>query len=321
MFILKAKIQISDFIFTSINDVEITKSVEELVDTAVIKLPTKFKVKQNGDLKYTEEAIKPGDKVTITLGYEGKYEGVEFTGYVAKISPKIPMEIACEDSMWLLKRKNINKAFGATSLKEILQEVVLGTEINLSDKIPQMPIDKFIIKNASGAQVLQKLKEDFSLSVYLDDEGKLYAGLEQLNNIGQTAIYDLNYNLVSNDLEFKTAEEKKLKIRYTYISPKNEKKQVEVGDENGELRTFHTSVVSDENKLKEMATAELTRNKYDGFEGSVKSFLIPFATRGMTAKIIDKEHPNREGNYYIKKVVVNYGLDDARRTVTIGNKL
>ena len=70
-----------------------------------------------------------------------------------------------------------------------------------------------------------------------------------------------------------------------------------------------------------MATAELTRNKYDGFEGSVKSFLIPFATRGMTAKIIDKEHPNRERNYYIKKVVVNYGLDGARRTVTIGNKL
>ena len=46
MFILKAKIQIADFIFTSINDVEITKSVEELVDTAMIKLPTKFKVKQ-----------------------------------------------------------------------------------------------------------------------------------------------------------------------------------------------------------------------------------------------------------------------------------
>lgn len=321
MFILKAKIQIADFIFTSINDVEITKSVEELVDTAVIKLPTKFKVKQNGELKYTEEAIKPGDKVIITLGYEGKYEGVEFTGYVSKVSPKIPMEITCEDSMWLLKRKNINKAFGATSLKEILREVVLGTEIKLSEKIPEMPIDKFIIKNASGAQVLQKLKEDFSLSVYLDDEGKLYAGLEQLNNIGQTAIYDLNYNLVSNDLEFKNAEEKKLKIRYTYISPKNEKKQVEVGDEGGELRTFHTSVVSDENKLREMATAELTRNKYDGFEGSVKSFLIPFATRGMTAKIIDKEHPNREGSYYIKKVVINYGLDGARRTVTIGNKL
>ena len=223
--------------------------------------------------------------------------------------------------MWLLKRKNINKAFGATSLKEILQEVVLGTEIKLSDKIPQMPIEKFIIKNANGTQVLQKLKEEFSLSVYLDDEGKLYAGLEKLNNIGQTAIYDLNYNLVSNDLEFKTSEEKRLKIRYTYINSKNEKKQVEVGDEGGELRTFHTSVVSDENKLREMATAELTRNKYDGFEGSVKSFLIPFATRGMTAKIIDKEHPNREGSYYIKKVVINYGLDGARRTVTIGNKL
>lgn len=321
MFILKAKIQIADFIFTSINDVEITKSVEELVDTAVIKLPTKFKVKQNGALKYTEEAIKPGDKVIITLGYEGKYEGVEFTGYVSKVSPKIPMEIHCEDAMWLLRRKNINKAFETTSLKEVLQEVVSGTEIKLSDKIPQMPIEKFIIKNANGTQVLQKLKEEFSLSVYLDDEGKLYAGLEQLNNIGQTAIYDLNYNLVSNDLEFKTSEEKKIRVIYESKDLKtHEKIKVELGDEGGETITFKPPV-SDIKQLEEMAKAALKMRKYAGFEGSVKSFLIPFATRGMTAKIIDKEHPNREGNYYIKKVIVNYGLDGARRTVTIGNKL
>lgn len=321
MYILRGKIQIGDYQFSTINEVEISKSVEDLVDFATVKLPTKFKIKDNGVQKYTEEAIKPGDKVTITLAYEGKYEGVEFTGYVARVSPKIPMEIYCEDAMWLLRRKNITKAFAKTTLKEVLNEVVKGTDLQLSDKIPKLEIDKFIIQNANGTQVLQKLKEDFSISVYLDDQGKLYAGLEQLNNIGQYAIYDLNYNLVSNDLEFKTAEEKKLKIRYTYISPKNEKKQVEVGDEDGELRTFHTSVISNEAKLKEMATAELTKNKYDGFEGSVKSFLIPYATRGMAAKIIDNEHPNRNGLYFIRKSVVTFGTDGARRTIYIGNKL
>lgn len=322
MFILTGKIQIGDLTFRSIHNVEITKSVEDLIDTAVVQLPAKFKIRQNGEQKFTEEAIKVGDKVGITLGYEEKYEGVEFTGFVTSVGSKIPLEIKCEDAMWLLRRKNINHAFNnKTTLKEILNKVVEGTEIKLSDKIPGMVIDKFIIKNANGTQVLQKLKEEYSLSVYLDDEGKLYAGLQQLNNIAQEVIYDLNYNLVDNNLEYKTEDEKRLKIKYTYIDKKNHKKTVEVGDDDGETRTFHTSVISDEKQLLEMAKAELKKNKHAGFEGSVKSFLIPFSTRGMTAMIKDKEHKNREGKYFIKKVVTTYGMDGARRDVTISNKL
>ncbi len=320
MFILKCNIKIGNFIFTSIHDVEITKSTEDLVDTAVLKMPTKFKIRGTGEAKYIEEAIKAGDKVEITLSYEGKFEKLEFVGFVSKVSPKIPLEIHCEDAMWLLRRKNITKGFGKTTLKEVLNEVVSGTEILLSEKVPVMAIDKFIIQNANGAQVLQKLKEDFALSVYLDDDGKLYAGLEQMNNIGQVAIYDLNY-MVENNLEFKTEDEKKLKVRYTYIDRQNKKKQVEAGDKDGELRTFHTSIISDEKKLKEIAEAELKKNKYAGYEGSVKSFLIPYATRGMAAEIRDKEHPNRQGKYFIKKVVTSFGTDGARRTVIIANKL
>lgn len=313
--------KIGNYVFNSIHDVEITKSTEELVDTCILKMPTKFKIRETGEAKFIEEAIKPGDKVEVTLAYDGKFEKVEFVGFVSKVSPKIPLEIHCEDAIWHLRRKNINKAFGKTTLKEILQEVVKDTEIKLSEKVPDVLIDKFIIQNANGAQVLQKLKVDFALSVYLDDGGNLYAGLEQMNNINQVAVYDLNYNLVSNDLEFKTAEEKKLKIRYTYVDKQNKKKQVEVGDQDGELRTFTTSVISDEKKLKEMAEAELKKNKYAGFEGSVKSFLMPYATRGMAAEIRDKEHKNREGKYFIKKVITTFGTDGARRAVTIGNKL
>lgn len=321
MFILSAKVTIGEYVFLSINEVDITKSVEELADICVVKLPTRFKVRQNDQIKYTEEAIKVGDKITVVLGYEDRYSGTEFVGYVSKVKPTIPMEIHCEDSIWLLRRKNVTKAFGKTTIKNILQELVSNTDLLLSDKIPDIPVDKFIIQNANAAQVLQKLKEDYSLTVFIEDGGKLYCGLQQANNIGQVAKYDLNYNLVSNDLEFKTEDDKKLKIRYTYIDNKNKKKQVEVGDPNGELRTFHTSTISDEKILKEMATAELGKLKYAGFEGSVTSFLMPYATRGMAADIIDKEHPNRNGKYFIKKVETNFGTSGARRKVTIGNKL
>ncbi|MEC3875932.1 late control protein [Chryseobacterium salviniae] len=322
MFILKSEIKIGDYTFRSITNVEITKSVEDLVDTAVITMPAKFKVKQNGEEKYTEDAVKVGDKVVIKLAYEGKYEGVEFTGFVNSIGSKIPLEIKCEDSMWLLRRKNINKAFNKkTELKTILQEVVSGTELKLSDKIPGFEIDKFIIQNANGTQVLQKLKEEYGLSIYLDDEGKLYAGLQQLNNVLQNVIYDLNYNIVENNLEYKSAEQKRIKVKYSCRDKKNKQIKVEIGDDDGEVRSMEIKDVFNEKELRKMAEAALKSAKYDGFEGSVKSFLIPYATRGMAAVIQDKKHKNREGKYFIKKVVTTFGTDGARRDVTISNKL
>ncbi|AMA48993.1 hypothetical protein [Flavobacterium covae] len=321
MFILESKVEIGDYTFNSIHEIEITKSVEDMSDTAVIKLPTKFKVKQNGEQKFTENAIKVGDKVSITLGYEDKYSGVEFNGYVTKVSPKIPLEIHCEDSLWLLRRKNITKSWESTTMKEILKEVVKDTPVKLADNIPDVKLEKWIIKNANGAQVLESLKKDLLMSVFINDSGKLYCGLQQLTNVGETVVYDLNYNLVENNLEFKTKEDRKIKIKYTYIDKENKRKSIEVGDPDGEQRTYHTSVISDTKKLEEMAKAEIEKLKYDGFEGDITSFLIPFATRGMKAKILDSEHPNREGNYFIKKVVTTFGTSGARRKVTIGNKL
>ena len=322
MFVLTSEIKIGQFIFRSISEVEIIKSIEELSDTAVITMPSKFKIRHNGEEKLVENAIKVGDKVEIKLGYEEKYEGVEFVGYVTAIGSKIPLEIKCEDAMWVLRRKNITHAYNSgTTLKEVLKKVVEGTDVELSDKIPSIKIDKLVIRMANGTQVLQKLKEHLALSIYLDSEGKLYAGLEQLNNLHKEAIYDLNYNLVENNLEYKTAEQKRLRIKYTYMDSKNKKKSVEVGDKDGELRTFHTSIISDEKKMEEMAHAEMQKLKYDGFEGSVKSFLIPYASHGMTAVIKDKEHPNREGKYFIKKVVTSFGSNGARREISISNKL
>ena len=126
---------------------------------------------------------------------------------------------------------------------------------------------------------------------------------------------------MANDLEYRTKDERKLKIRYTYIDKNNKKKTVEEGDPDGELRTFHTSVVSDEAKLRAMARAEMEKLKYDGFDGSITSFLVPFATRGMQAHIIDKELKEIDERYFIKKVETTFGRNGARRQITIGARL
>lgn len=322
MFVLDGNIKIGKFTFRSVHNVEITKSVDELSDTAIIKLPTRFKVKESGKELFSEEALKIGDAVSITLGYLGEYSGVEFSGFVRKIKPTTPLTIECEDAIWQLRRKNITKAWNnGTTLKEVLLEVVKGTAVQLADTIAKVPLDKYIIKNANGAQVLQAIKKNMAMSIFLNDEGKLYCGLQQADNIGKVAIYDLNYNIVKNDLEYKTADERRIKVKYTYKGKDGSDKSIEVGDADGEQRTFTTSVISDEVKLKELATAEMVRLKYDGYDGSLTSFLLPYATRGMTAELRDSEHKNRAGKYFIKKVVTSFGTGGGRRKVTIGAKL
>ena len=159
------------------------------------------------------------------------------------------------------------------------------------------------------------------MTVFLNDESKLYCGLQQGTNIGQGVVYDLNYNLVENNLEFKAKEDRLIKVRYKYKAKDNKETVIEVGDSDGEQKEVYTSILRDPVLMKNFAIAELNRLKYDGFDGDVTSFLITYATRVMKAIIQDKDHKNREANYFIKKVVTTFGTGGARRKVTISNKL
>ncbi|KFF11231.1 hypothetical protein [Flavobacterium hydatis] len=331
MFLLESKVvfarskggtEESSYVFNNVNEIEITKSVDELSDTAIIKLPTQFKIKQNGEQKFTEKALQVGDKVTITLGYEGKISKVEFVGYIKKISPKIPLEIHCEDAMWMLRRKNVSESWNEkVPLETILKKIVEGTGIELNYPILGFDLEKWII-NENGAQALEKLKQEFGFTSFINDEGKLHCGLKELTNVGEVATYDLNYNLVENNLEYKTKEDRKIMVKYTYIDPKtNERTVVEEGDKDGEQRTYTTSIASDKAQLKELVKAELEKLRFDGYNGDVTSFLMPYATRGMKAVLIDKEHTDREGSYFINKVVTTFGMSGARRKVSIRNRL
>ena len=52
----------------------------------------------------TPPILLRGDRISINLGYFGHQMNEEFNGYIAKINPSKPMELECEDNMWLLKQ-------------------------------------------------------------------------------------------------------------------------------------------------------------------------------------------------------------------------
>ncbi len=322
MFVLYCEILIGDHVFKQVHDVKITKSVDLLSDTAEIKLPISAMFEnRDGNFirKKLVQEIKVGDKVEIKLAYKDVFEKVEFIGYIVLIEPNTPtITLKCEDGIYILRQKNIKKNFGKTTLKDILKYIIEGTGIELADNIPDMPFTKFIIKNKNGAKALQDIKSNYLLNIYIDDDNKLFTGLKYVNGIKDEVNYVFNRNIIKHSLKFINKEDIKLYVKVIGVRRDDTKVVVFIGDKIGEARVLHFYNVSDVDTLKQIGKAELDSLKYTGYHGNIQSFLVPYANRGMSANVKDDNYPERQGKYFIEKVVITFGQNGARRNVYLG---
>lgn len=330
MFTLYMNIRIGDFRFSRANGVEIRKSINNIGSTAKIKVPASAVIENKGvqsGLVEVQKKINVGDPVRITVGYHTKsrdYESEEFSGYVRSINPTIPLEIECEDNNYLLRQHNFNKSWKNTTLKEVLSTIVQPTDIELVDNIPEIQLSPFYLKNIDGAFALQKLADEYGLTIYFHNDGKLYAGLAYADNLGEETliINGDEANVIDADsLKFRRAEDVKLKIKAVSIRGDNTKIETEIGDENGALRTLNFYNIHSLDKLTDLAKQEMTKYKFDGFEGSVKCFLIPFVYPAYKVNITDEIFPDRSGSYFVESTVLTVGDSGVRRDIEISIKL
>jgi hypothetical protein len=323
-------IRIGEFRFSRANAVTIRKSTSSIGATAVIKMPVSAVIENKGErtgLVEVQHTIKVGDPVSITLGYHTKdrdFEAEEFKGYVRRINPTIPLEVECEDNNFLLRKKNINKSWKSTTLKDVLKEIVSGTGISLINDLPDIALSPFYLRNTDGAFALQKLADEYGLTIYFLNDGALYAGLAYTRNAGEETliINGDEVNVVdADDLKFRKAEDVKLKIKAISFRGDNSKIETELGDEDGTLRTLNFYNIDNMAELKEMARQEIDKYKFDGYEGSVECFLIPFIYPGYKVNLTDETFPDRAGSYFVESTKVTAGDNGIRREIEISIKL
>ena len=320
-------IKIGNYTFTRCNEVVIEKSTAIVQDTARIKLPLTAVVETKGQPATTIETaqvFKVGDKVEIRLIYKGYYDEVEFRGFVKRINPGQPLEIECEDAIYLLRQKNIKKSWESTTLQQVLAEIVSGTAINLAGNIPGITLKPFGINDVDGAYALQKLVDEFGLRAYINAEGQLWCGLAFTQSEGKVK-YNINgdsTNVVkANDLKWRAKEDIKIKVKAINIRKDNTRTEVELGDEDGGLRTLNFYNISSQAELEKLAKQKLEELKFDGYEGKIETLLIPAAIPGMAAELSDGLFPARSGNYYVESVKTKFGTGGARREVEMGIKI
>ena len=331
MFKLDYVITIGGKEFRGVNHVEIKRSITSLTGTAIIKVPSTAVLKQTDGSKLnvlTSQQIKRGDAVEIELGYNGKLFK-EFSGYVKRVNFTRPLEIECEDAVFLLRSKYIKKTYKKSdkpTLNKVLSDLLEGTGLSFDTGGLSINIDQLILATDSGGEIpreeaLNYVLDRYGLVGYFDTDQKLFIGLRQ-GKRGRTTKYKLGWNTIKDDeLKFHTADDMKIKIKAIYINKLGVRTEVEVGDEDGSGRTIFLSDVEDAATMKKLAQNELDKFKYDGFEGKITAFLQPFAEPSGIIEIEDEKYSQRNGSYYCDGVEVTFGSNGARRIIQIGAKV
>lgn len=272
-----------------------------------------------------QNLLSSGDKVEVRFGYDGELR-TEFAGYLTRYDARIPLTVFCEDNMWVLKKGTITKNFGSKAkLKDVIDTITgyynQNYNAGLSSIVEDAELGAFSVKELSGAMILEKLKSTYGLYSYFRGN-VLYSGLAYQATGGtvETRRYRFTQNIINNDLEYRIADDVKLRVKAIAFDAKNKKVIEYGGDPEGELHTMHYPIGTTKEQLKKLAEAEASRQRFDGYAGAFTAFHIPTTEHSDIVEIEDFEYPEREGRYLVDRVVKTFGVNGIRRTIYPGKK-
>lgn len=311
---LCAKIEIKGdktWVFEKITACEIVRDSEALTTTCKLILPRK--VKWKGE---TSNPIKRGDKISVWLGYDDNLQ-LAFTGYVLRKGFKAPIEIFCEDEMFMLKQTPcVKKSYKNVDIHTLLKEQGLPYDIKV---LGEQNIGQYRVNFENVAELLAHLKENNIRTFFRLEDGKpvLYCGVLFAHGNEMRQVFATGVNIISDSsLDEQKAEDVKIKLKVVSLQPDNKKKiKVEIGDPDGEKRTLHCYGKT-EAEAKAWGEQELERLKRDGLTGSYQTFgHVLLDVLDVIGIKIDGE---RKGKYQVHKNTITYGSSGFRQDITLG---
>ena len=263
--------------------------------------------------------MKRGDGVIIKFGYEETGMELEFDGWLQRISTDGGnIKLHCEDDLFLFRKELPNEVLKNVTLEALLKKVINGCGIALAlDCTYSWTYQKFVINNATGFDVLKKVQEECGADIYVDDKLHVHPPGEK---IGDERFYDLALNVEDEDLTYRRAEDKKVKVVVKALMPDGTVKEVETGSTGGEKIEVKCAT-SDEASMKARGELEVKRRTFDGYEGSITGWLIPMCKPADSVTIKDKDYPYKDGTYFVTSVTTEFGKEGGKRKIDLGFRL
>lgn len=311
---LSAKIEIKGdrtWTFEKITSCEIVRDSDALTTTCKLVLPRK--IKWRGE---TSNPIKRGDKISVWLGYDDNLQ-LAFQGYVLRKGFKAPIEIHCEDEMFMLKQTPcVKKAYTNVDIETLLKDQNLPYQIKV---LGEQSIGQYRVNFENVSELLAHLKENSIRTFFRIEDGNpvLYCGVLFDHGNPMRQVFETGVNIISDSsLDEQRAEDMKIKLKVVSLQSDNKKKiKVEVGDDDGEKRTLHCYGKS-EAEAKAWGKQELERLKRDGLTGSFQTFgWLLLDVLDVIGIRIDGE---RKGKYQVAKNTITYGSSGFRQDITLG---
>lgn len=316
MFSMVYDIQVGGYTLGMLEQVEITRSVELLADTAVITLPA---AEYNAALD-VENKIKRGDKVVIRLGYEETGLIEEFSGWVQRIgTDNGAITIECEDDLYLFRKSIKDEQLTDVSLDALLKKVVSGVGGGFKiDSSYSWKYDKFVINAATGYDVLKKVQEESGADIYI--QGKTLHLHAPGEKVGKEVIYDFSRNVQECNLTYRRADERKVQIVVKAVMPDGKVVERKYGTTGGD-KVEVKCATSDEGSMKLRGEAEHKRLTFDGYDGSITTWLIPHIQPGDSAELYDRDYDYKNGKYYVRAVKTGFSSSGGTREIELGFRL
>lgn len=314
MEVLICDIKIGNYSFDFVHSVTIESSWQALTDKAVVRLPAALKIDKNK----LQDAIPKGTAVSIKLGYQSSGLVEVFNGFVARVHPKVPIEIECEDLMWKLKQIQVNENAKNELLGDYLKRV-LNIEVDCFDiQIPSLVANKI-----TGAQLLDQIKSDYGFPSFIRD-GKLVVGkqYDATTQKKHVVIIDqaFNSNVKSQSLEYTKKDDVKFKVTAISNMANGEKVEVEIGDPDGESRTLNFFDIPKAD-LEAIAEKEMERLNHDGYRGDLTLFGTPKVNHGDIIVLKNSQESDKTGEYFIDELVIEFGLSGYEQKIKPGAKI
>lgn len=298
-----------EFKIRRFSSVKIDTSWQSLTDTAEITIPRKMR---DFDRSEVSKWFREGDPVEIWLGY-GEMPTLEFSGYIARVSVGIPLSIYLEDEMYQLKRKSASVSLQNCTLKQLLQTIAPGYQVECDDTVisssiryPKMPV----------SAILDDLK-NYNISFWF--EGKVLHAFSVFNSNDKPVKIFLEKS-VSESLKQKNREA--TLVRVSLIRKIGKRLNVEFGDEGAGYiisKTINGVNLSREDLLKE-AKQIYQAAKTPGLDGDITLLGVPPVMPLTKVNLESILYPEKNGIYYIDAVTKTFDSNGYRQVCKLGKK-
>ena len=307
------------FTFDKVNKVTVARSFDKQTQTASVMLPRNVKYNKKNIYEGIDAIMRRGDKIKIIAAYHPN-ETVIFTGYIAKINNNVPIELLCEDEMFLLKQAiSPNLSFKNVDLNtfigKMLTNIKVPYKVDLTAQLGQIRLQEVSI-----GKVLQTLRDQYGLFSFFVN-GVLRVGLPFYKEEAMKAVF-LFEKMVKEGMGLTYLKKDDVKVQIKGILIKNNAREEFIyGDPSGDIRTVF-QLGGTKSDLDMKCNSFLEQANYTGYYGSFKTFLEPLVVPGDYAVIDSWKYPERKGKYLIKSVTTEVSTSEGgKQTIELERRI